>query len=108
MLYTIGHSNHPIDRFLGLLQQHGIQLLADVRSPPFSRFNPQFNRQKLQQSLAAAGIDYLFLGVNSARAAGPGSLRKRQNQLSQTRRGRNRSSADLRGCCRRPANKRRQ
>ena len=63
MIYTIGHSNHPIEHFVCLLQQHGIQALADVRSNPYSRFNPQFNREKLQASLAAAGgIRYVFLG----------------------------------------------
>ena len=63
MIYTIGHSNHPIEHFAGLLQQHGIQALADVRSNPYSRFNPQFNREKLQASLAATGgIRYVFLG----------------------------------------------
>ena len=63
MIYTIGHSNHPISHFVCLLQQHGIQALADVRSNPYSRFNPQFNREKLQASLAAAGgIRYVFLG----------------------------------------------
>ena len=53
MIYTIGHSNHPIDRLVALLQQHHIEALADVRSNPYSRFNPQFNREKLQASLAA-------------------------------------------------------
>jgi uncharacterized protein (DUF488 family) len=63
MIYTIGHSNHPIEHFTALLQQHGIQALADVRSNPYSRFNPQFNRERLQASLAAAaGIRYVFLG----------------------------------------------
>lgn len=61
-ILTIGHSNHPIERFVGLLQQHGVELLADVRSTPFSRFNPQFNRASLAQSLASAGIRYEFLG----------------------------------------------
>ena len=62
MIYTIGHSNHPIERWVTLLQQHYIEALADVRSNPYSRFNPQFNREKLQASLAAAGIRYVFLG----------------------------------------------
>lgn len=62
MIYTIGHSTHPIGQFTGLLRQHGITALADVRSTPFSRFNPQFNRKALQASLAAAAIDYVFLG----------------------------------------------
>jgi uncharacterized protein (DUF488 family) len=73
MIYTIGHSNHPIEHFVTLLQQHGIQALADVRSNPYSRFNPQFNREKLQASLAAAGgIRYVFLGEElGARAKDP-------------------------------------
>jgi len=62
MIYTVGHSNHPIEQFTGLLQLHGITALADVRSTPYSRFNPQFRREKLQASLAAAGIQYVFLG----------------------------------------------
>jgi uncharacterized protein (DUF488 family) len=62
MIYTVGHSNHPIDRFIGLLQPHGITALADVRSIPYSRFNPQYRKEKLQAALAAAGIQYVFLG----------------------------------------------
>jgi uncharacterized protein (DUF488 family) len=62
MIYTIGHSNHPIERFLGLLQPHGITAVADVRSTPYSRFNPQFRREKLQAALAGVGIQYVFLG----------------------------------------------
>ena len=61
-IFTIGHSTHPIERFVGLLQQHGIEWLADVRSTPFSRFNPQFNRASLAHSLASAGIRYEFMG----------------------------------------------
>src|ERR1700736_6296885 len=62
MIYTIGHSNHPIERFLGLLEPHGITAVADVRSTPYSRFNPQFRREKLQAALAGVGIQYVFLG----------------------------------------------
>ncbi len=61
-LFTIGHSNHPIDRFLGLLTRHGITALGDVRTFPSSRFNPQFNRDRLEAGLRAAGIGYVFLG----------------------------------------------
>jgi uncharacterized protein (DUF488 family) len=63
MIYTVGHSNHPIERFLELLQRHGIEMLADVRSTPYSRFNPQFKRDALAASLAQSGIEYLFLGA---------------------------------------------
>lgn len=55
---TIGHSNHPIERFVALLQAAGIDLVIDVRSTPWSRRFPQFGRERLMQSLAAAGIGY--------------------------------------------------
>jgi uncharacterized protein (DUF488 family) len=62
MIYSIGHSNHPIQGFVDLLQRHAITAVADVRSTPYSRFNPQFRREKLLASLAEAGIQYVFLG----------------------------------------------
>ncbi len=62
MIYTVGHSNHPIGHFLPLLQNQGVTLLADVRSTPYSRFNPQFRRDALTEALAQQGIEYLFLG----------------------------------------------
>lgn len=62
MIYTVGHSNHPIERFLALLERPGITLLADVRSSPYSRFNPQFRRDELAAALGRSGIEYLFLG----------------------------------------------
>ena len=61
-LFTIGHSNHPISHFLGLLGRHGIGLLADIRSVPASRHHPQFGKRRLRDSLAAQGIAYAFLG----------------------------------------------
>ncbi|NBB77875.1 MAG: DUF488 family protein [Verrucomicrobia bacterium] len=61
-IYTIGHSNHTIDAFLALLDRHRIEVIADVRSSPFSRRHPQFSRDDLKQKLAEAGIRYVFLG----------------------------------------------
>jgi uncharacterized protein (DUF488 family) len=61
-VYTIGHSTHSAEAFLALLRQHGVEALADVRSSPFSRFNPQFNREALEQFLKANGVRYVFLG----------------------------------------------
>lgn len=61
-LFTIGHSNHPLRRFLELLALHDIQLVCDVRSTPYSRFNPHFNREPLRAAIEAAGIGYLYLG----------------------------------------------
>jgi uncharacterized protein (DUF488 family) len=62
-LFTIGHSNHPIERFLELLGAHGIDAVADVRSVPASARHPQYNRATLAKALAACGIEYLFLGA---------------------------------------------
>ena len=61
-MYTIGHSNHSIERLLELLQGHAVNAVADVRSMPFSRHNPQFNRENLQRSIKGAGMEYVFLG----------------------------------------------
>ena len=61
-LFTIGHSNHPLDNFLFLLRSHNVTAIADVRSSPFSRYNPQYNREALVDALEDAGIRYVFLG----------------------------------------------
>lgn len=61
-IFTVGHSTHSIEAFLGLLNLHGISAICDVRSSPYSRFNPQFNREALSKSLRDHGINYAFLG----------------------------------------------
>ena len=61
-IYTVGHSNHTWPKFLDLLVRHHIALVVDTRGQPFSRFNPQFNRERLKESLAGCEIDYLWLG----------------------------------------------
>lgn len=60
-LYTVGHSTHPIERFLGLLDEHQIALLADIRSFPSSRRWPQFNQEALAEALGRAGVEYRWL-----------------------------------------------
>ena len=59
---TIGHSNHALELFLDLLAQHRVTAVADVRSTPYSRFNPQFDREQLVAPLKASGIKYVYLG----------------------------------------------
>ena len=61
-LYSIGHSNHSISHFLSLLERHGIQAVADVRSSPYSRHYPQFSKEAIERSLGEHNIDYVFLG----------------------------------------------
>ena len=61
-IWSIGHSNHDLPEFVALLRRTGLDVVADVRSQPYSRFSPQFNRETLRSALLAAGIDYVFLG----------------------------------------------
>ncbi len=62
MLYTIGHSTHTVQRLIELLSMHTISAVGDVRSSPYSSYNPQFNREPLQNVLREAEIEYVFLG----------------------------------------------
>jgi uncharacterized protein (DUF488 family) len=61
-ILTIGHSRHSLEQFIALLEGAQVTAIADVRSAPMSRFSPHFNRGALAASLAAQGIDYVFLG----------------------------------------------
>jgi uncharacterized protein (DUF488 family) len=58
-LFTLGHSTRSIEELLGLLAEHGIEVLVDVRRFPGSRRHPQFSREALAGSLAGAGVDYV-------------------------------------------------
>ena len=61
-IFTIGHSDHPLERFLDLLVQHRISALADVRSVPFSQRQPQYAKLALAEALACRGIAYVLVG----------------------------------------------
>jgi uncharacterized protein (DUF488 family) len=61
-ILTVGHSTHPIERFLELLRSGGVETVADVRRYPGSRRNPQFNAGDLRAALAEIGIEYVQLG----------------------------------------------
>lgn len=62
VLYTIGHSNHTIEKFIKLLKQHEINCVVDVRSNPYSKYNEQFNRENIKRKLNQNGIYYIFMG----------------------------------------------
>lgn len=62
VLFTVGHSDHSLDRFVELLLQHGVTMICDVRSIPFSRHTPQFDRELLRRQLEGRGISYAFFG----------------------------------------------
>jgi len=61
-LYTIGHGNRKSEDFLSLLKEHDIHFLIDVRSQPYSKFNPQFNQIDLKFFLERNHIRYVFMG----------------------------------------------
>ncbi|MEX1661386.1 DUF488 family protein [Thioclava sp. 15-R06ZXC-3] len=62
LVFTIGHSTQPVERFLELLAKHGVTAVADVRSSPYSKHAPQFSTDELRASLNEAGVAYVFLG----------------------------------------------
>jgi len=62
LLHTIGYSNHPIQVFIGYLKKYSIETIIDVRSQPYSRFNPMFCHDKLRQVFARHDVEYKFFG----------------------------------------------
>jgi hypothetical protein len=70
-MFTIGHSTRTLPELVGVLQEHGVKLLVDVRSIPKSGTNPQFNREHLAEQLPGLGLRYMWLGKEL------GGLRKR-------------------------------
>ncbi|NLG52154.1 MAG: DUF488 domain-containing protein [Chloroflexi bacterium] len=62
LIYTIGHSNHTVEELAALLRGQGVTIVVDVRSQPYSRWTPQFNKQAFSRDLQAAGLTYLFMG----------------------------------------------
>jgi uncharacterized protein (DUF488 family) len=71
-IFTIGHSTHSPEQFLDLLKRHAITAVCDVRSRPYSRFNPQFNRESIKEVFRKSLIGYVFLGLElGARSEDP-------------------------------------
>jgi uncharacterized protein (DUF488 family) len=61
-IYTVGHSNQTTEEFLALLHRHGIDVLVDVRSAPYSSYVPHFNQPALAELLRETRVRYLYLG----------------------------------------------
>jgi len=61
VIFTIGHSTHPINEFVELLKTHGVKAIVDVRTIPKSRYNPQFNGDVLRESLKKEHIRYTHM-----------------------------------------------
>jgi uncharacterized protein (DUF488 family) len=61
-LFTIGHGAHPLDKFIRLLEDNGVMTLVDVRTAPYSRYHPHFNKENLERALPERDIQYAFAG----------------------------------------------
>jgi uncharacterized protein (DUF488 family) len=59
--FTVGHSTRTIDEFVAMLRDNGVELVADVRTIPRSRKNPQYNRDLLRATLKAFDLDYIHI-----------------------------------------------
>jgi uncharacterized protein (DUF488 family) len=70
-IFTIGHSTRTQDEFIAILREFKIEMLVDIRRFPGSRRLPHFNRQELEQTLPAAGIEYIWLEDLGGRRSGP-------------------------------------
>ncbi|MEN6371735.1 MAG: DUF488 domain-containing protein [Armatimonadota bacterium] len=62
VIYTIGHSNVPVQKLIDLLMGHGIEVVVDVRSEPYSKYASQFNKREIEPELRENGFDYIYLG----------------------------------------------
>lgn len=76
IIHTVGHSNHALEAFISLLRRAGIEAIADVRSTPYSRRNPQFNRETLAAALKESGLAYVWLGEGLGARPADASLRR--------------------------------
>jgi uncharacterized protein (DUF488 family) len=61
-VFTIGHSNHLFREFLELIQKNNVNMVVDVRTSPYSKYSPHFNKKPLMKSLIESGINYVYLG----------------------------------------------
>lgn len=61
-IYSIGHGNKRIEDFIFELKSFNIEYLLDIRSKPFSKWNPQFNQEVLEFELKTNGMVYVFVG----------------------------------------------
>lgn len=61
-VWTVGHSKHEITGFIEIISMHEIEVIVDVRTSPFSKMAPQFNKELLRAALATSGVDYIHMG----------------------------------------------
>lgn len=65
-IYTIGHSNYPMERFIHMLKKYNIDVVVDIRGTPYSKYNTQYNKEALGVSLKELGFKYIYMGKEFA------------------------------------------
>ena len=83
-LWTIGHGSKDFDALVHALDRHGVQMIVDVRSQPYSRRSPEFTKAELQEAAASAGLGYRWLGdkLGGKPAAAPQDLEAGLDELA--------------------------
>lgn len=77
-LYSIGHGNKSMDELVAELRHYGVMFVADVRSSPYSRWHPEFNRERIEPTLKFHGFTYVYMGDRiGGRPSDPGCYNER-------------------------------
>lgn len=61
-IFAIGHSNYPYDKLIEMIKRYGIDCVVDIRETPYSKYNTQYNREALRESLKSSGFTYVYMG----------------------------------------------
>lgn len=65
-IYTIGHSNYPVEKLIDMLKRYNINTVVDIRGTPYSKYNVQYNKETIAQTLKEAGFIYIYMAKEFA------------------------------------------
>ena len=65
-IYTIGHSNYPVEKLIDMLKEHNIDTVVDIRGTPYSKYNVQYNKETLANTLKEEGFLYIYMAKELA------------------------------------------
>lgn len=78
-IYTIGHSNYPVEKLIDMLKRYNINTVVDIRGTPYSKYNVQYNKETIAETLKEAGFIYIYMAKEFAA--------QRENKISYTKEG---------------------
>lgn len=78
-IYTIGHSNYPVEKLIDMLKHYNINTVVDIRGTPYSKYNVQYNKETIAETLKEAGFIYIYMAKEFAA--------QRENKISYTKEG---------------------